>query len=414
VDMLGSIMNLITAHKYLFSLEAKLDVVRRYRHPRNGMWRGQNKVYIERARALNAKSVLDTIFDQICSQMKDIRDNDKLYDVCFINEEGIDAGGPYREALSMICEELHKPPLLLFVPSPNKVHNAGEVRDKNVINPALNSFEDLQRFEFLGRLIGSALNGRDILDLNLPAVFWKSLVNCARSGSPWGASDLEETDKLCCQNLDAIVNIAKEGVTPDTFHDVINFSFTTQRSDDQEIEVTLNGSHIPVTFENRAEYATLVLKARTEESLPQLTAILRGVQSLVPPSVLGMFTWQELESAVCGASDVNLELLRETCIVYYAENHKELLEYFWKCLEEFTPAERSAFLKFTFGRSKLSRKEMHIQQFKINVLYYEGDGRLPCAHTCSFTLDLPVYTSYEILKQKLTFAIQNSSTLETR
>jgi len=35
------------------------------------------------------------------------------------------------------------------------------------------------------------------------------------------------------------------------------------------------------------------------------------------------------------------------------------------------------------------------------------DDFLPVAHTCFFTLDLPEYSCFEILKEKLSYAINN-------
>jgi hypothetical protein len=41
------------------------------------------------------------------------------------------------------------------------------------------------------------------------------------------------------------------------------------------------------------------------------------------------------------------------------------------------------------------------------VLSEELDGTLPVSHTCFFSLDLPAYSSYEILRTKLLFSIVN-------
>ena len=38
----------------------------------------------------------------------------------------------------------------------------------------------------------------------------------------------------------------------------------------------------------------------------------------------------------------------------------------------------------------------------------EINKKLPMSHTCFFTVDFPPYTNYEILKEKLMYAMRNS------
>ena len=60
----------------------------------------------------------------------------------------------------------------------------------------------------------------------------------------------------------------------------------------------------------------------------------------------------------------------------------------------------NAFLKFTTGNAV-----PHNLQFTI---YPENDARLPSAHTCSFTLDVPNYSTAEIFREKLLVAINET------
>jgi len=41
------------------------------------------------------------------------------------------------------------------------------------------------------------------------------------------------------------------------------------------------------------------------------------------------------------------------------------------------------------------------------------DATLPTAHTCFFALDLPKYSSYEVMKEKLKYAIVNCQAIDT-
>jgi len=62
-----------------------------------------------------------------------------------------------------------------------------------------------------------------------------------------------------------------------------------------------------------------------------------------------------------------------------------------------------AYLKFVWGRSRLPlTQEGFSQKHYINRQYSNHpDISLPVAHTCGFSIDLPTYSSYEILYKKL-------------
>ena len=86
---------------------------------------------------------------------------------------------------------------------------------------------------------------------------------------------------------------------------------------------------------------------------------------------------------------------------------------FWSVLRSFDDAERSAFLRFVWARSRLppSSAEFH-QKFKIQSAVGDGpkadpDAYLPKAHTCFFSLNLPRYTSHEVMARKLRYAMSN-------
>ena len=73
------------------------------------------------------------------------------------------------------------------------------------------------------------------------------------------------------------------------------------------------------------------------------------------------------------------------------------------------------FLRFVWGRSvlplysELARKGTKFSVEKID----NSNEYLPASHTCGFTLDLPRYTSKEILKEKLLYAIQHCKAIDT-
>lgn len=92
--------------------------------------------------------------------------------------------------------------------------------------------------------------------------------------------------------------------------------------------------------------------------------------------------------------------------------------YFWQVLEEMSNEERTKFLRFVWARSRMPNSVKDFpMNFKLQAAHYQGartspDLYLPHAQTCFFSLSLPAYTSKEILRKKLIFAIENSPNMD--
>jgi E3 ubiquitin-protein ligase HERC2 len=111
-------------------------------------------------------------------------------------------------------------------------------------------------------------------------------------------------------------------------------------------------------------------------------------------------------------------------------------------LEEFSPQERSLFLKFVWGRTRLPpvatqltekfciqsfvKKDSHGQVKDDNQDQYLPEARkfmnnnilieficIIIIDTCFFALDLPRYSSKHILREKLLYAIYNCRAIDT-
>jgi len=176
-----------------------------------------------------------------------------------------------------------------------------------------------------------------------------------------------------------------------------------------------NGDKIQVTWENRKEYVQLLEEYRLNEFNTQVDAIKRGLATIVPIALLPLFTWQELELMVCGKREIDLELLKANTVykhgVKAADKH---VQYFWEVLEEFTHHQRSNFLRFVWGQSRLpTRSEDFQEQFGIQTSPKNDDCILPVSHTCFFSLELPRYSSREVMKKKLLYAISNCHAIDT-
>ena len=228
--------------------------------------------------------------------------------------------------------------------------------------------------------------------------------------------DLREFDESCWRSLQKLRGIEHEGIDAQTFGDVIFETFSTQLSDGSQFELWPNGSNSMVTFENRAEYCDLVVQARLHESQRQCDALLQGLSYVAPQRLLSLFTWRQLELLTCGTADVDVDKLRaHTKYGVGVSPTQRHVRYFWMALRRFSSEQRSLFLRFVWGRSRLpiSAAEWGETRFTLHTKQTaRPDGHYPVAHTCFFSLELPVYTSAAICYDRLLYAITHCQAID--
>mmetsp|Transcript_10736 Transcript_10736/g.14361 ORF Transcript_10736/g.14361 Transcript_10736/m.14361 type:complete len:104 (-) Transcript_10736:53-364(-) len=87
-----------------------------------------------------------------------------------------------------------------------------------------------------------------------------------------------------------------------------------------------------------------------------------------------------------------------------------ILSFFWTVMKEFNTEQKAKFLNFVYSTSSLPPSEKDwVMPFTISSKYSETpDFTLPVAHTCFFTIELPSYTSVDIMREKLLLAIEST------
>lgn len=174
-------------------------------------------------------------------------------------------------------------------------------------------------------------------------------------------------------------------------------------------EVSLSTKYTRITPQNRQEYVKLALNYRLHEFDEQVKAVRDGMSKVVPVPLLSLFSASELQAMVCGSPDIPLGLLKTVATYKGVESTSPLVQWFWEVMEEFTNQERSLFLRFVWGRTRLPRTiaDFRGRDFVLQVLdkYNPPDHFLPESYTCFFLLKMPRYSC------KVSF-FQNISKLE--
>jgi hypothetical protein len=325
------------------------------------------------------------------------------------NVQGL--AGPYRQFFADISAELQpvgskvasKRTLGMFIPTPNAEHKFGEDRHKFTINPSANTSFYLQLFETLGILMGCAMRTDSHFTLDLPALLWKKII-----GEEVTMTDMEHVDKHFVDNLRHLENCDQV-----KFEQMGIENFTTKLSDGSIAELLPNGANIKVTYEKRQEYMELCLKARLEECSKQIEAISKGLKQIVPEPYFNIITHRDLEIEICGTNQIDFKLLRRNTV--YSGGiieSSDLIKNFWQVLSEMKESDKLKLIKFCWGQERLPASDDDYKRTQTRFMIKpsmssssDQNSHLPKADTCFFNLELPNYSSKEIMQAKLILVI---------
>uniref|UniRef100_A0A8C1SMM9 HECT-type E3 ubiquitin transferase n=1 Tax=Cyprinus carpio TaxID=7962 RepID=A0A8C1SMM9_CYPCA len=145
----------------------------------------------------------------------------------------------------------------------------------------------------------------------------------------------------------------------------------------------------------------------------QTQAFLEGFNEVLPQQYLQYFDAKELEVMLCGMQEIDLgDWQRNTIYRHYARSSKQIV-WFWQFVKEIDNEKRMRLLQFVTGTCRLPvggfadlMGSNGPQKFCVEKVGKEN--WLPRSHTCFNRLDLPPYKSYEQLKEKLLFAIEET------
>lgn len=102
------------------------------------------------------------------------------------------------------------------------------------------------------------------------------------------------------------------------------------------------------------------------------------------------------QAMVCGSPEIPLSLLKSVATYKGIDSTSSLVQWFWEVMEEFSNQERSLFLRFVWGRTRLPRTiaDFRGRDFVLQVLdkYNPPDHFLPESYTCFFLLKMPRYS----------------------
>jgi ubiquitin-protein ligase E3 C len=352
-------------------------------------------------------------------------------------EAGIDGGGVTKEFLTSVTSRAFMPTdeIDMFIendqhllyPNPTAIEElkaslrqAGFPENSPEFRQHISDM--LQRYEFLGRIIGKCLYEGILVDVNFAPFFLRKWALTGGEGHAPNESsyrptlnDLRDLDEGLYQGLHKlkiysgdVEDFSLNFTVTDTI--VTDHSTSPKKTTAIDKELKPNGANLSVTNQNRLVYISYMARHRLQnQPYLQTSAFLRGLRQMVQPSWLSMFNHSELQTLVSGTrTSIDVEDLRRntiyggTYVIGTDGLEHPTVSFFWKVMKEMSDEERRAVLKFVTSTPRAPLLGFGTLNPRFSIRDGGSDqARLPSTSTCVNLLKLPMYRDEALLKRKL-------------
>ena len=356
-------------------------------------------------------------------------------------EAGIDGGGVTKEFLMSVTSEAFDPhsDFSLFeeneqrylYPKPTTLQQSKHYLAMTGNRPGTEGWnvairEILQRYEFIGRIVGKCMYEGILIDVNFAGFFFLKWALTGGSTAATGettyrasVNDLRDFDDQLYQGLLKLKNYP--GDVEADFG--LNFAVTdTFEIDEKMISTTIDlmpgGANEAVTNTNRSKYINRIVQYRLQEQPRQITnAFLRGLGQIISPMWLAMFNQKELQKLVGGDNqELDITDLRRNTqyggVYVIGDDGIEhpTVAMFWKVLKEMGDDDRRKVLKFVTSTPRAPLLGFSHLNPKFSIRdSSEDQTRLPSTSTCVNLLKLPRYANERTMREKLLYAANSGA-----
>ncbi|KAL3312710.1 putative E3 ubiquitin-protein ligase herc4 [Cichlidogyrus casuarinus] len=340
---------------------------------------------------VNRNSLVKDTMNQLSSCTYD--DLKKPLNVKFTDEEAVDQGGVMKEFFLLIMRDVLDPIYGMFVCNDST----------RMIWFSDKTMESERHFGLVGILCGLAIYNSIIVDLCFPLALFKKLQDVKPN-----LDDLKDYDPELGASFEKIIDYEDDDLQ-DVF--CLDFSVTQDYFGEcRKIDLVEDGRNIAVTQANKLQYVEAYVDHFFNKSVEKaFNAFKAGFHGVCSGVVLKMFRPIELQSLVVGTELYDWGELRANAHYEgeYWDRHP-VIEWFWDVLlREMSLDDKKKFLRFLTGCDRVPI--WGLKAIKINIQPSGGgDSFLPAAHTCFNLLDLPKYSTKDLLRTKLLLAIQQT------
>jgi len=365
--------------------------------------------------------------------------------VAYKSEQGLDAGGLFRDWIETIANELSlkenkekendtnvddqdkkdEDEMDRLIQNANGIYplcklleqgpDAGLLPTSCPIEQKYQMTWRIQMFG-IGRLMGLALTSGTPLPLTMSRTMYKVIL-----GEAITSYDVKRIDPTFYKSRVATI-MEKDGVKKMEAILYDELYFVGMPTNEEEAEegtgepLMKGGATIRVTETNKKKYVRLLIEhyliGRAREGV---SLIVEGFKDVVPKSVLRSnsdastkISALDLELMITGLPEIDVEDWQNNTVGNI--NHEEnalIKQWFWEAVEKMDVEHRAKLLSYTCGSSRLPASGFAglTRPFSVSISG-ESIDNLPSAHTCFNMLQIPRYEGPEILQEKLKRAIE--------
>nr|VZI19278.1 unnamed protein product [Spirometra erinaceieuropaei] len=193
-----------------------------------------------------------------------------------------------------------------------------------------------------------------------------------------------------------------------------------------QIELCKNGAQTAVTASNLSDYLTQCANWLLVEGVRrQMLAVIEGFDAVLPgvrtQTLARLFRPHECEGLFCGAehgptgrqtaSGWDVESLMKSCLCDHGYTlQSRTIQFLFEIMSEFDEKQRRLFVQFTTGSPRLPVGGFRSLKPPLKIVMKKeaedrADNHLPSVMTCQNYLKLPNYSTKEIMREKLIYAI---------
>ncbi|KAI2628878.1 hypothetical protein GGR54DRAFT_368288 [Hypoxylon sp. NC1633] len=334
-------------------------------------------------------------------------------------EEGFDSGGVQQEFFRLAIAEALNPDYGAFT--------LDERTRMTWFQPG--SVQPEWKFELVGMIVSLAVYNGVTLPITFPKALYRKLL-----GEP--VTELHHIADGWPDLANGLTNLLewneKDGMVEDVF--VLTYEFSASmfgqpitremepsprmswpQFSDHPNSTPLSASNPDdaalVTGDNRNAYVSDYIRYLTDVTVaPQYTAFARGFRACLHPKSLQLLTPSLLQSILEGTQEIDIgELRRAVRYVGWDASHRTVRD-FWSVVKRFDERMRRKLLEFVTASDRVPVGGVSNIQFIIQKNGEEDGvaGHLPTAYTCYGTLLLPEYRDKDVLRERLSMALENA------
>lgn len=379
----------------------------------------------------------ENLLDDTIKKLPIYRFYDSVWNLRFVGEPGT-GSGPTKEFYTEFSRECYRYDLDEWIGDPI------EDSDGNVyVNAPCGLFpkpkisrnkESVLKYKAISNVLHKCFENGHQMDVNFSKAFYKlvfghsayqrlslidlkdvmpnvyklveNLVNALRM--KWG---IERDGALTTEKrVEAISNITCDG---SSFQDLcINFTIPCF----PEMEMKEGGKDILLSIENVEEYLKLLVWWLLIECPKYVGDHCIGGNFFTESETVLIFNMDEIETLFCGSNAENwtVDFLKSNCCLldgFSIDN--PVINYLFEVLVSLSKDEQRKFLQFTTGSTRLPFGGLKNLSPKLTIRrklsFGTPDKYLPVSWTCSNTLFITDYSSKEILREKLLYAIREGN-----